>query len=230
MLAECCIIEDDLGAVEEPDYGDLLGAVAVDLKFCRPGGDASRAVLPKGRPATPWIFPVAGGYITDKYGWRIRPTTGARQFHEGLDVGKHEGADIVAPASGRVTYINQDPTKSSGRYLTLTHDDGWQTLHLHLLTPAVAQGARVQAGQRIALMGKTGQLSNGKPAVTGAHLHLIAKDPCGNVVNPLVGFRGPVPRKGGGSVNGMYDASATPWFFIAAAVAAGAYFLTKRKR
>jgi murein DD-endopeptidase MepM/ murein hydrolase activator NlpD len=225
---ECCIIEERFGAVEEPDYGDLLGAVSA--QGCRPSGDAHRDVLPSGRPSAPWLFPVPDGYITDLYGWRIRPTTGKKQFHEGLDVGKGEGASIIAPADGQVSYINQNPTISSGRYITITHDDGWKSLYLHLLTPAVAQGARVSAGQRVGLMGKTGQLSDGRPAVTGAHLHWIVKDPCGNVVNPLVTLKGSLPKKGGGSVRGLYDSRGLPSWLLLAASAAGLYFFTRRRR
>jgi len=192
--------------VEEPDYGPLggLGAIAAS-SGCRPPGDAHRVTLPKGRPVTSWLFPVPGGYVMSAYGWRIRPSTRERQFHEGIDIGKSEGASIIAPADGKVTYINQNPSVTSGRYLTVTHDDGWQSLYLHLLTPAVTLGQRVQRGQQIALMGKTGVLPDGRPSVTGPHTHMIVKDPCGNVVDPLVAFKGALRAKGGGSVSGKYD-------------------------
>jgi murein DD-endopeptidase MepM/ murein hydrolase activator NlpD len=216
MNHECCIIEEPLGAVSA-DAG------------CRPGGKSKLDVLPSSRPAAPWVFPVPGGYITDLYGWRTRPTTGKKQFHKGLDVGKGEGAAIVAPADGRVTYINQNPSISSGRYLTITHDNGWQSLYLHLLTPAVVSGAHVKAGQRIALMGKTGKLSDGRPAVTGAHLHLIVKDECGNVINPLVAFSGRLPRKGGGSVAGMYGSGGGGKWLFGALTLGGLYLLFRGK-
>jgi murein DD-endopeptidase MepM/ murein hydrolase activator NlpD len=226
---ECCIIEEHLGATEEPDdYGDLLGAVAA--QGCRPSGDAHLATLPSGRPAAPWLFPVPDGYVTDLYGWRIRPTTGKKQFHKGLDIGKGEGASIVAPADGRVTYINQNPSISSGRYLTIQHDDGWKSLYLHLLTPAVTQGARVRRGQRVGLMGKTGKLKDGRPAVTGAHLHWIVKDPCDNVVNPLVTLQGSFPKKRSAPVKGLYDSrGGVPWVPLALG-AAGLYFLLSSRR
>lgn len=209
-----------------------LGVVAKhDHSMCRREGDAFRESLPAKGPREPWTFPIPGGYITDLYGWRIRPTTGKRQFHEGLDIGsaQGEGASIIAPADGKIALINQDPTKSSGRYIEVLHDDGWRSLHLHILTPAVSLGARVSRGERIALMGKTGQLSDGRPAVTGPHDHMIVKDPCGNVVDPLVCFKGSIPKKGGGSVRGRYPSFGIKEAAILAVLVGGLWWFTQAR-
>lgn len=52
-----------------------------------------------------------------------------------------------------------------GNYLIINHADGWRTLYAHCSKLLVAAGESVTKGQRVALVGGTGQ-------VTGPHLHL----------------------------------------------------------
>lgn len=154
------------------------------------------------RPPAPYLWPVVGGYVTDLYGHRTHPITKAQQFHNGLDIGKGEGAPILAPADGVVSVRSDDATQTSGRYIVLKHDDGWSSSYLHLLTSPVTKGARVKRGQVIGLMGSTGRS-------TAPHLHWIVRDANESVVDPLVTLTGSFPKKGGGSVKGKY--SGFPW-------------------
>src|SRR5262249_54455037 len=54
--------------------------------------------------SSPAIWP-ARGWLTSRFGPRISPFTGERQFHAGLDISAAEGTDIIAPADGRVAFV-----------------------------------------------------------------------------------------------------------------------------
>lgn len=171
-------------------------------------------------PPAPYAWPVPGGYATSPFGMRKHPITGARKFHNGLDIGKGTGAEIVAPTDGRISFRSDDVNKDAGRYVVLEHDDGWKSSYLHLLTSPLSVGARVRRGQVIGLMGSTG-------ASTAPHLHWIVRNADGSVVDPLVTLRGGFPQKGGGSISGQFPG--VPWAKIALAGAAAYWFFTKRR-
>ncbi len=103
------------------------------------------------------------------------------QFHEGLDLrsftkdAKGEATDaILAAMDGRIVYRNSDRSKSSfGRYLLIEHNDGelsFITLYAHLRSfeKGIGVGVLVNAGQRIATMGRSANHSMPKAR---AHLH-----------------------------------------------------------
>ena len=110
---------------------------------------------------TPSIYP-AYGRISDPYGWRIHPITGKRSFHNGLDFGNKKGSPIYATADGVVQHVSKH--KYLGKYLTLSHNFGYQTKYGHLNKVLVKKGEIVKRGQIIAEMGNTGRS-------TGSHLH-----------------------------------------------------------
>lgn len=85
--------------------------------------------------------------------------------------GYHTGEDwycenktIVSPATGTVQRNRLD--KSYGNYIIIAADDGKVILMAHMETRAVpAEGARIQAGDTVGIMGTTGNS-------TGVHLHI----------------------------------------------------------
>jgi murein DD-endopeptidase MepM/ murein hydrolase activator NlpD len=114
------------------------------------------------------------GYITSRYGYRINPFGGARQFHTGLDIGAATGTPVRAAMSGRVSATGYNGT--SGNYVIISHHSGYRTLYAHLSVIRVKSGAYVRTGDRIGDVGSTG-LS------TGPHLHFtVYKN--GITVNP----------------------------------------------
>lgn len=120
-----------------------------------------------------YSIPVAG-YGSSGFGYRLHPIQEEVKFHYGTDFAANSGDDIVAFASGTVTFAGY--SESFGNYITIDHGDGWQTLYAHCSTLLVSGGETVSKGQRIALVGDTG-LS------TGPHLHFeLTKD--GVYVNP----------------------------------------------
>jgi len=113
-------------------------------------------------------------YITSWYGWRDDPFTGARKFHNGLDIGAPMGTSVKAAMDGTVATTGY--SAGLGNYVIIRHHAGWQSLYGHLKSVAVKQGQRVAVGERIAYSGNTGYS-------TGPHLHFsVLKN--GRTVNP----------------------------------------------
>ncbi len=108
-----------------------------------------------------FIYPTKGR-ITDRFGMRRDPFTGMRRFHNGVDLAAAVGTPVMASMSGKVAMLGYNPTY--GKYLILTHPEGFQTLYGHLDAFRVQKGESVRQGQRIADMGNSGYS-------TGSHLH-----------------------------------------------------------
>lgn len=106
-----------------------------------------------------FIWPLPGySTITSGYG----PRWGS--MHTGIDIsgGGCYGAGIVAAASG--TVIKAASHWSYGNYIIVDHGGGYTTLYAHCSKLLVSVGQNVAQGQKIALVGSTGQS-------TGPHLH-----------------------------------------------------------
>ena len=124
--------------------------------------------------ASPAIWP-AHGWLTSRFGPRISPFTGRRQFHAGIDISGARGTEIVAPASGRVQFVgDQGPL---GRSLLIDHGFGIRTHYGHNDKILVKRGEVVERGQTIALLGNSGRS-------TGPHLHYTV-EVNGKAVDPI---------------------------------------------
>ena len=108
-----------------------------------------------------FIWP-AQGPISGVYGSQRVLNRQARRPHFGIDIAAPTGTSVVAPAAGIVTYVN-DNMYFSGGTLVVDHGQNLSSSFLHLHKILVKVGARVEQGQKIALVGATGR-------VTGAHL------------------------------------------------------------
>lgn len=112
--------------------------------------------------AQPNLWP-AGGRITSPFGNRISPTNRRRtEFHQGIDIANSTGTAIVAAGSGIVTYSGYNG--GYGRMVIVSHGYGYTSVYAHNSQNLVSVGDRVEKGDRIALMGRTGR-------ATGTHLH-----------------------------------------------------------
>ncbi len=105
--------------------------------------------------------PLQSGSITSGFGNRSDGDT--NEFHKGIDIVSEKGAQICAILEGTVTVSKEDD--SYGKYIVLTHSNGIQTLYAHCSELCVKEGEKINAGQKIALVGSTGDSS-------GNHLHL----------------------------------------------------------
>lgn len=102
------------------------------------------------------------GTITSPAGYRYSPITGAREFHDGVDVSLPVGTPIHSPKDGVVTAVGN--SASFGRFLRLEHANGYETFFAHLDDTTVAIGDNVYQGKHVAYSGNTGWS-------TAPHLH-----------------------------------------------------------
>lgn len=128
----------------------------------------STQIVPGGRP-------VIQGWISSYFGGRTDPFTGRNAFHRGLDFAGRAGSQVVAVASGVVTFSKD--RFGYGRTVEINHGNGYVTRYAHNQKALVKVGDTVQKGQAIALMGSTGRS-------TGPHLHFeVLRN--GRAVDPL---------------------------------------------
>lgn len=128
----------------------------------------SRQIVPGGRPVTQ-------GWISSYFGHRADPFTGRNAFHRGVDFAGPAGAEVVAVASGVVTYSKD--RFGYGKTVEINHGGGYVTRYAHNQKVLVKAGDTVQKGQSIALIGSTGRS-------TGPHLHFeVLKQ--GRAVDPM---------------------------------------------
>ena len=124
-------------------------------------------VKPSGRP-------IVSGWLSSMFGTRTDPFTGRKAQHYGLDFAGREGSEVVAVASGVVTWAGK--RYGYGQLVEINHGSGYVTRYGHNKVNLVAVGDRVNKGDIIARMGNSGRS-------TGPHVHFeVLKD--GRVVNP----------------------------------------------
>jgi murein DD-endopeptidase MepM/ murein hydrolase activator NlpD len=127
-----------------------------------------RQIVPDGRP-------VLQGWISSYFGSRADPFDGRSAFHKGVDFAAPEGSQVVAVASGVVTWSRD--RFGYGRCVEINHGNGLVTRYAHNQKLLVAVGDTIQKGQPIALIGSTGRS-------TGPHLHFeVLKG--GRAVDPM---------------------------------------------
>lgn len=121
-----------------------------------------------------WLKPTRYTRVSSPYGWRIHPVYGDRRFHNGVDLSASSGTPIYASRSGKVVIAQY--SSSAGYYVTIDHQDGFQSKYLHMTHYIVSKGDYVTAGQVIGYVGSTG-------VSTGPHLHFTITYK-GEYVNP----------------------------------------------
>jgi murein DD-endopeptidase MepM/ murein hydrolase activator NlpD len=122
----------------------------------------------------PSVLP-ASGRITSGFGYRIDPLTGMRAFHRGIDIGTDPERAVFASAAGVVRVAGKKG--ALGNAVLLAHGAGLTTRYGHLSQVAVQVGQKVEQGELVGWVGRTGR-------ATGYHLHfevLLA----GRPVDPL---------------------------------------------
>ncbi|MBW2143673.1 MAG: M23 family metallopeptidase [Deltaproteobacteria bacterium] len=129
--------------------------------------------------STPSIWPTKG-WMSSRFGYRISPFTGKKEFHKGVDVATRMSAPIVAPADGIVSFTGRDG--GYGRVVTIRHGYGLMTKYAHLKKALVKKGQRVKRGETIALVGNSGR-STGPHLHYEVHLNNMAVDPLRYILN-----------------------------------------------
>lgn len=119
------------------------------------------------RQALPSAPPVALGFFSSNFGWRIDPFSGFKARHEGVDFMAPEGTPIQAAAGGIVVYAGDHP--SYGKMIDIDHGNGLISRYAHASRLLVETGDVVLRGQKIGEVGSTGRS-------TGPHLHFEVRD------------------------------------------------------
>lgn len=110
----------------------------------------------------PLHWPVTGP-ISGVYGSQRILNGQPRAPHLGTDIAAPLGSPIKAPAGGTVTLAEPDFVLDGGT-VVIDHGYGLSTLYIHMSKIAVHAGERVEQGQIVGNVGKTGR-------ATGPHLH-----------------------------------------------------------
>lgn len=110
---------------------------------------------PRGRP-------IKKGWTSSYYGKRTDPFTGKLAMHKGMDFAGKEGSEVVAVASGVVTWAGE--RYGYGELVEINHGNGYTTRYGHNEKLLVKVGDSVEKGRTISLMGSTGRS-------TGPHVH-----------------------------------------------------------
>ncbi|NNF99034.1 MAG: M23 family metallopeptidase [Desulfobacteraceae bacterium] len=111
--------------------------------------------------STPAIRP-SDGWVTSRFGYRISPFTGRREFHKGLDIANRKGSPIIATADGVVSFVGEKG--ALGNVVIIDHGHGLRTRYAHLDKALKNRNDKVKRGDVIAQIGNSGR-------TTGTHLH-----------------------------------------------------------
>ena len=108
--------------------------------------------------------PVDGARLSSRFGMRRHPILGYTRLHRGLDFAAPTGTPIYAAGDGRISKIGT--FGNNGRYIRITHKNGYETAYAHMnkFARRLKKGSTVRQGQIIGYVGSTG-------LATGPHLH-----------------------------------------------------------
>jgi len=118
--------------------------------------------------------PITWGWMSSAYGYRTDPFSGKRAWHAGVDFAGKEDSDIVAVASGVVTWSGD--RYGYGNLVEINHGEGFTTRYAHCKKLYLKVGDIVEKGQVLAAMGSTGRS-------TGPHVHYEVRKG-GKTINP----------------------------------------------
>ena len=171
------------------DLGALVGSLeqagalrrqlaALPGPVLRPGRPGAAEVRESPAPAAQWaaldyILPVAGTIVA---GFGEASSSGGMRA-QGVTLATREGAQVVAPAAGRVAFAGR--YKGYGRIAIIEHGGGWTTLVTNLAAVTPAVGDSVVQGAPLGVAGR------GTPRITVE----LRKD--GQPVDVLAAVRSP---------------------------------------
>lgn len=140
--------------------------------------------------------PAPSKVVTSLYGWRFHPVLKKWRLHRGLDLRATMSTPLLATHDG---LVQVSASGGGGNEIRILGSDGVVTRYLHLTRSLVEPGAKVTAGQEVALSGNTGHAS----AAPHLHLEVYLKGGSGDV-NPEPLLCPTLSRKeGADSVNGF---------------------------
>lgn len=140
-----------------PSAALLAGAAAsrprpVPAPAAAPSARAARSSASGSAPLA-LLWP-SSGTVTSRFGWRVHPIFGGREFHTGMDIATRTGTPVVAARTGVVRFVGWKT--GYGRIIVVEHDGGIETSYSHLSAAVVNPGDHVTQGQVIGRVGSTG--------------------------------------------------------------------------
>jgi murein DD-endopeptidase MepM/ murein hydrolase activator NlpD len=130
--------------------------------------DKGTKVIPS-RGTGSFAWPAVGGYISSYMGYRWG------RMHKGIDIARPSNRNILAADNGTVSSAGYDG--GYGNRIVINHNNGIKTTYSHLSSISIGVGQTVQRGQKIGVMGATGNS-------TGIHLHFEVYQN-GSLKNPM---------------------------------------------
>ena len=140
-------------------------------------------VIPGGKPPSRISFPSSSSSAADFYMFPCEgKITQGLHYYNAIDIANKCGAPVVAVSGGIVQRTGW--IRTGGRRVTILHSNGIVTYYGHLSKIVVAPGQRVNRGDIIGYMGRSGY-------ATGCHLHFgvrgarnfLSKYPVGSYLN-----------------------------------------------
>lgn len=136
--------------------------VITETELAPPPTPAAKTVAAPMAPSSP--KPSLGTGVP-RFSWPVNGSTlseyGAKaggRHNDGINIGAPLGTTVRAAAAGDVVYAG-DKIAGFGNLLLIKHNGGFATAYAHLQNPIVKTGDHVTAGQSIAQIGKTGNVS-----------------------------------------------------------------------
>jgi murein DD-endopeptidase MepM/ murein hydrolase activator NlpD len=165
------------GTMEVPELTAALDALETQLLDRQRQLTALESLMSTrslGERIIPGGWPVVGGWISSRFGYRSDPFHGRGSFHAGVDFAAPPGTKVIATGPGVVSFSGYK--EGYGYVVELTHPTGYLTRYGHNSRNLVREGQTVQKGESIAVIGSTGRS-------TGVHVHFeVERD--GKTVNP----------------------------------------------
>jgi len=147
---------DDPAALEVGRTLFVPEAVAAASIVPIPSSGGREPVAHRDASGNPRLLWPVRGVIFSTFGQR------GSEHHDGLDLAAPEGTPIVAAADGWVLFVGEQ--RGYGEIVLIGHEGDLVTVYAHNSENLVARGDRVQRGQPIAKVGRTGN-------ATGPHVH-----------------------------------------------------------
>ena len=115
----------------------------------------------------------AVGRVSAEFGTLVEFVTSEPRTHRGIDIANVVGTDVTAAMTGRVAQVGSDLVEEGDGLGVVVESGGSAQYYCHLSETMVSEGDTVRAGEVIAAIGSTGN-------VTGPHLHFETWDRAGD--------------------------------------------------
>lgn len=166
--------------------------------------------------ASAWTWPVEGPVLQPFLYDEGHPYAAGQ--HRGIDIGANSaGEEVVAPASGSVSFAGTVPT--SGACVTIQTSDGYSVTLTHLGSILVAKGTAVIEGAEVGTIGPSGTSEVVEPYV---HLGVRVTSDSNGYLDPLTFLPSVAPSVSAGSASPPAPSSAPAAQAPAASQAASA--------